>query len=139
MASAGCTEVSFGFESGSEKILKNLNKRFTPDEVARIANTLKKHRIRRTGFLLLGGPGETLETVMQSLNFAASLQLEAMKITAGIRIYPDTALARIAVAEGMITSGEDLIFPSFYITENLKDRLLETVDNWIQDRPNWFR
>ena len=49
------------------------------------------------GFLLLGGPGETLETVEQSLHFADALQLEAMKITTGIRIYPYTALARIAM------------------------------------------
>jgi len=139
MAKAGCREVSLGFESGSEKILKNLNKRFTTDEVVRISKTLKKHGIRRMGFLLLGGPGETLETVTQSLHFADALQLEAMKITTGIRIYPYTALARIAVNEGVIASEAELLLPKFYMAENLRDRLLETVNNWMKDRPNWLR
>jgi radical SAM superfamily enzyme YgiQ (UPF0313 family) len=139
MAKAGCVEVSLGFESGSEKILKNLNKRFTTDEVVRISETLKKHGIRRMGFLMLGGPDETLETVAQSLHFADALQLEAVKITTGIRIYPYTALARIAVSEGVIASEDELIFPKFYMAKNLKDRLLETVSDWMKDRPNWLR
>jgi radical SAM superfamily enzyme YgiQ (UPF0313 family) len=139
MAKAGCREVSLGFESGSEIILKNLNKRFTPDEVVRISETLKKHGIRRMGFLMLGGPGETLETVKESLHFADALQLEAMKITTGIRIYPYTALARIAASQGVIASEAELIFPRFYMVKNLKDRLLETVGYWMKDRPNWLR
>ncbi len=139
MARAGCTEVSLGFESGSEKILKNLNKRFIPDEVVRISETLHKYGIRRMGFLMLGGPGETLETVNESLHFADALQLEAMKITTGIRIYPYTALARIAISEGVIASEAELIFPRFYMVKNLKDRLLETVDYRMKDRPNWLR
>jgi radical SAM superfamily enzyme YgiQ (UPF0313 family) len=139
MAKAGCKEVSFGFESGSEKILKNLNKRFKTDDVVRISETLQKHGIQRMGFLLLGGPGETLETATQSLHFADALQLEALKITTGIRIYPYTALARIAVSEGVIASEDELIFPQFYMAKNLKNRLLETVSNWMKDRPNWLR
>ena len=62
-----------------------------------------------------------------------------MKITTGIRIYPYTALARIAVSEGVIASEAELIFPRFYMAKNLKDRLLETVSNWMKDRPNWLR
>ncbi len=64
MARAGCVEVAFGFESGSRAILKSMNKRFQPEEVRSIAEMLKKHGIRRMGFLLLGGLGETRETVM---------------------------------------------------------------------------
>jgi len=89
--------------------------------------------------LLLGGPGETLETVVQSLHFADALQLEALKITTGIRIYPYTALARIAVSEGVIASEDELIFPRFYMAKNLEARLPETVGNWMKDRPNWLR
>jgi radical SAM superfamily enzyme YgiQ (UPF0313 family) len=139
MAKAGCREVSFGFESGSETILKNLNKRFTPSDVVSISQTLHKYGIRRMGFLLLGGPGETMETVVKSLRFADALQLEAMKITTGIRIYPYTSLARIAISEGVIASEDELIFPRFYMVNNLRDPLLETVTQWMKSRPNWLR
>lgn len=111
MRRAGCEEVSIGFESGSERILKNLNKRFTLKEVRLISERLSDHGIRRIGFLLFGSPGEAREAVEESLAFADSLKLETMKITMGVRIYPDTALSKIAVEEGMISSQDDLFSP----------------------------
>lgn len=137
MAKAGCMEVSFGFESGSEKILKRLNKKFTPDDVRKISEILKKHGIARLGFLLLGGPGETEDTVEQSLHFADSLNLEAMKITTGIRIYPYTDLAKIAIRERVIESEEELLLPKFYMVSALKDRISDIVKLWMKDRPHW--
>ena len=86
MARAGCKEVSLGFESGSETVLANMNKRYLPTDVRRISERLKKFGIGRMGFLLFGGPGETKDTAIESLEFADSLGLEAMKITIGIRI-----------------------------------------------------
>ncbi len=100
MAKAGCTQVSLGFESGSETILPQLNKRFTCREVKEISETLARVGIQRYGFLLLGGPGETRETVEESLVFADSLRLDTLKITVGLRIYPQTPLACSALADG---------------------------------------
>ncbi|MCJ7771541.1 MAG: radical SAM protein, partial [Desulfobacterales bacterium] len=114
MAQAGCVHVALGFESGSLNILENLNKKFTPEVIKSVSKIFKKHGISRMGFLLLGGPGETKETVIQSFEFADSLELEMMKVTTGIRIYPNTKLAQIAVQEKIITPNDDLLFPKFY-------------------------
>ena len=137
MAKAGCKEVSLGFESGSEKILAKMNKKFTPADVRQISERLKKFGIGRMGFLLLGGPGETKETVNQSLGFADSLDLEAMKITIGIRIYPHTPLAQAAVKEGLIEADDTLLFPKFYMTKGLESWLRKTVKAWMDTRPHW--
>ncbi len=137
MARAGCVEVAFGFESGSRKILRSFNKRFEPEEVRRISETLAKYGIGRMGFLLLGGPGETRETVEESLGFADSLELEAMQVTTGIRIYPYTALAAAAVAEGVVSPMDDLLRPAFYLTKGLEGWIEETVSDWLSKRPNW--
>ncbi len=126
MADSGCVEVSLGFESGSERVLREMNKRFTPDYVRATAEILAAHGVRRMGFLLLGGPGETRETVEESLAFAESLHLDSLKITVGIRVYPGTPLARRAVAEGMISGDDDLLFPRFYLAPGLEP--------WIQQR-----
>ncbi len=120
MAEAGCVEASLGFESGSERILREMNKQFLPDEVRRISDLLAASGIRRMGFLLLGGPGETQASVEESLAFADSLHLDLLKVTVGIRIYPDTPLARRALREGVITPEDDLLFPRFYLTPGLK-------------------
>jgi radical SAM superfamily enzyme YgiQ (UPF0313 family) len=120
MAEAGCVEVGLGFESGSVPMLRAMNKQFLPGEVREISDRLAAHGIRRMGFLLLGGPGETQETVEESLAFAASLRLELLKVTAGIRIYPGTPLARVAIREGVIGTEDDLLFPRFYLTPGLR-------------------
>jgi len=137
LAGAGCIQVSFGFESGSRKILRSLNKRFQPEEVRGISEMLHRHGISRMGFLLLGGPGETRETVEESLEFADSLELEAMKLTVGIRIYPNTALASAAKAEGVIAFDDDLLFPKFYLAGGLEGWIDDTVSDWLKRRPNW--
>ncbi|MFP4349378.1 MAG: B12-binding domain-containing radical SAM protein [Desulfococcaceae bacterium] len=138
MARAGCVELSLGFESGSEKILKNLNKKFTPEAVRRVSALIKRHGIRQMGFLLLGGPGETRETVLESLEFADSLNLDSVKVTQGIRIYPHTRLAKTALAEGIIDSEDDLLHPTFHMAPGLKEWLRRTVKEWAADRPHWM-
>ncbi|SPF49174.1 Radical SAM domain protein [Syntrophobacter sp. SbD1] len=137
MAKAGCVEVSLGFESGSRKVLRSLNKRFEPEDVRSISKMLDKHGIGRMGFLLLGGPAETRQTVEESLEFADSLELEAMKITAGIRIYPYTALAAAAEAEGVVSPGDDLLGPKFYLARGLEGWIDDTISGWLKKRPNW--
>jgi len=137
MARAGCEQVSMGFESGSERILKNMNKRFTPGAVRQISEIFSERGTRQMGFLLLGGPGETRESVEESLVFADSLKLDALKITAGVRIYPHTPLAKKAIEEGVIESYDGLLFPRFYMAKGLGDWLPETLKNWATSRPHW--
>ena len=138
MARAGCKEVSLGFESGSERMLRRMNKKFSPEDIRRASEMLVDHGIHHMGFLLLGGPGETKESVEESLSFVDSLQIDAMKITVGVRIYPHTAVAEIALREGVITSNDDLLFPRFYVVRGLEDWLHETVRDWMAKRPNWM-
>ena len=78
----------------------------------------------------LGGPGETRETVEESLAFASSLRLDALRVTVGIRIYPSTTLAERAVREGLVRSGDDLLLPTFYLAPGLEP--------WIQERVAGF-
>ena len=127
MAQANCREVTLGFESGSDRMLRSFNKRFKSEEARTISRMLADAGIRRTGFLLLGGPGETRETVEESLAFADSLNLDALKITVGLRIYPATALAATALAEGIIGPDDDLLWPRFYMVSQLREWLPERI------------
>ena len=127
MADAGCVEVSLGFESGSLPVLQAMNKRFAPEEVRAISQSLKAHGIRRLGFLLLGGPGETRQTVEASVTFAESLCLDMLNVNVGVRIYPRTPLARIAVEEGLVAVGDDLLRPRFYIRPDLDAHIQEIL------------
>jgi radical SAM superfamily enzyme YgiQ (UPF0313 family) len=139
MARAGCVEVALGFESGSPKILRSMHKKFLPEEVQHIAQLLQKYEINRMGFLLLGGPGEDKETVLESLSFAEGLNLESMKISMGIRIYPSTLLAQTAQREGVLSPANNLLFPTFYLAQGLEPWLQDTLDQWMKCHPNWHR
>jgi radical SAM superfamily enzyme YgiQ (UPF0313 family) len=138
LARSGCSEVSLGFESGCDLILRTMNKKYRPDAVRKTSAILKDFGIKRLGFLLLGGPGETKASVEESLAFADSLDLDALKITVGIRIYPYTALAKTAVNDGVIRPDDNLLFPKFYIVKNLNEWLNETVKVWMSERPHWM-
>jgi radical SAM superfamily enzyme YgiQ (UPF0313 family) len=139
MGQAGCQEVALGFESGSDLTLRALNKSFTVDEIARAAGWLQEAGVGAMGFLLLGGPEETRETVQESLSFAAKLPLSSLKLTVGIRIYPDTPLRERAVLEGQIAPDDDLLAPRFYLAPGLEPWLGEEVARWCATRPSWVR
>ena len=134
MAVAGCRQISLGFESGSEQMLRNLNKRFSLEDVRATSALFAAHGIERMGFLLLGGPGETKESVEESLAFADSLKLEALRLSAGIRIYPDTQLAETAENQGVITSQGNLLHPCFYLAQGLEGWLSERLKEWRVSR-----
>jgi radical SAM superfamily enzyme YgiQ (UPF0313 family) len=135
MRQAGCRQISFGFESGSDRMLRSFNKQFNQKEVSAVSQMFVEAGIKRMGFLLLGGPGETKDSVEESLAFADSLHLETLKITVGLRIYPHTPLARIALAEGVISPDEDLLLPRFYLMRELRDWLPERVAGYRASRP----
>ena len=135
MRRAGCRQISFGFESGSDRMLRSLNKQFNRQEVSAVSKMFAEAGIERMGFLLLGGPGETIDSVEESLSFADSLNLEGLKITVGLRIYPQTPLARTALSEGVIRADEDLLLPRFYLTSELRDWLPERVATYKTSRP----
>jgi radical SAM superfamily enzyme YgiQ (UPF0313 family) len=109
-----------------EALAAAMDKRSTPRDVREVSDRLASHGIRRIGFLLLGGPGETRETVEESLAFASSLHLDTLRITVGMRIYPATPLARRAIEEGIVRPDNDLLLPAFYLAPGLEP--------WIHER-----
>lgn len=139
MARAGCTDVSLGFESGDNDVLSEMNKHFDAAEVRRIAELFGEFGIKRLGFLMLGGPAETRDSVLRSYEFAEQLDLEGMRVLAGIRIYPFTKLARTAIDEGVIAADDNLLQPKYYLKPELADFLDRSFELWKAAHPAWFR
>lgn len=139
MADAGCFEISLGSESANDEVLRLMRKRFRRDDVARASRLFKQYGIKQMGFLMLGAPGETRQSVKDTLEFAASLQYDALKVTVGIRIYPRTALADEALRQGIIQPGDTLLQPRFYVTPDLDEKWIrETAAKYAADHPNWI-
>jgi radical SAM superfamily enzyme YgiQ (UPF0313 family) len=139
MARAGCIEVSLGSESADNEVLRRMNKRFRREDVTEANRLLAEQGIKQMGFLMLGAPGETHGSVEKTLAFADSLCLDSLKVSIGIRIYPGTALAAQARKEGIITPGDTLLEPRFYITPALDEEWIrQTVARYAVTHPNWI-
>jgi len=74
MKQAGCDEIAAGVESGSEKILKKVNKRATLADIKKAATICHQLKIKFYAMFIIGLPGETEETVKESINFAKNLK-----------------------------------------------------------------
>jgi len=66
LARTGCVEVGIGIESGSDKILKIVNKGFTAEEALRAVKLLKEHGIKVKTFIIVGLPSESYETINET-------------------------------------------------------------------------
>jgi p-methyltransferase len=69
MAESGCKGVFLGIESGSPAILKNMNKSATIERYAAGIQALRQRQITTFGSFILGFPGETTETVQETIDF----------------------------------------------------------------------
>jgi radical SAM superfamily enzyme YgiQ (UPF0313 family) len=72
---AGCAMICFGLESGNQKILDRANKRTTVEKARQAVALAKEAGISSFGSFVLGLPGETRETMEETLSFAQSLDI----------------------------------------------------------------
>lgn len=95
MRSLGFGSVILTAESASDAMLASYKKNYRRDRLYAAAETLRRHDIRTLWVFLLGGPGETPETIEETLSFIAESvpPPNAVYITSGIRIYPGSPIA----------------------------------------------
>ena len=76
MYRSGCRQVHFGIESGNDEILEAIGKRINKAQVRRAVAWTAQTVIRSKGYFMLGLPGDTEETMHQTIEFAAELDLD---------------------------------------------------------------
>lgn len=76
MGKAGCRLISWGIESGNEQILRHARKGAYPDKAERALVWAKKAGIMNWGYFIIGLPGETKETIRDTIDFAKKLPLD---------------------------------------------------------------
>jgi radical SAM superfamily enzyme YgiQ (UPF0313 family) len=87
---------------------------------------------------MLGGPGETRETIEETAALMDEVSPRAILAMTGVRIYPGTRLEEIAVEEGVLKNGAGLLEPRFYFSSLGPDGLLKTAYAAAERRRNWF-
>lgn len=141
MRAAGFRSLGITAESASDAVLEKLEKGFTAAKVREVADRVEKHGLRTLWIFLVGGPGETRQTVEETLDFAR-WRLErgdAVYVTVGLRIYPGTTLHRIAIAEEVVPPDSSLLDPEFYFSRELAfDATVSRLKSFAADHPRFM-
>jgi len=101
MKKAGCKKIAMGLESGSEKVLKYMNKRMNLDKSIEAVKMIKKAGIATGASFVLGHIGETRETIKQTIAFAKKLNPDTVAFFQASP-YPGTEFYRMAKEAGYI-------------------------------------
>ncbi|GAX59203.1 Fe-S oxidoreductase [Candidatus Scalindua japonica] len=95
MKQAGCDGLAFGVESGNQEILKKTNKNIKLEDAERAVSFAKKVGVKTRSFFILGHPYETIETIKDTINFAAKLNTDFISFAVMVP-YPGTEVWRLA-------------------------------------------
>ena len=76
MGKAGCNLISWGIESGNEMVLKKAHKGYRMEQAYNALNWARKAGIKNWGYFIIGLPGETVDTIKETMVFSKKLPLD---------------------------------------------------------------
>ena len=104
---SGCRLLIVGYESGVQQILKNIKKGATVERARAFTKDCKKLGLKIHGDFIIGLPGETRETIEQTIKFAKELDVETIQVSVA-HAYPGTELYDFAKQNGFITNEREM-------------------------------
>jgi tryptophan 2-C-methyltransferase len=145
---AGCAGVDFGADSANDDMLKRLGRAFGRDDLARTAELCHKYEMPFMYDLLIGGPGETVNTVRETIEFMRKIDADCVGLSMGLRLYDGTETARYVRSLGDLGSNSDvygakegnsdLLRPAFYISPDLGPDMPRIVADLVAGDPRFF-
>jgi radical SAM superfamily enzyme YgiQ (UPF0313 family) len=148
MSKAGCAGIDFTGDSACASMLQTYRQSHIKEDIASAVRLCRSHGITVMIDLLLGGPGETPETVSETIEFIKQTGPDCAGAALGIRIYPGTGMARLVAMEGPAEANPnirrkyagavDLLKPTFYLSHELGQKPAQLVKNLIAGDPRFF-
>ena len=101
MRRAGCWQILFGLESGDQKMLNRMKKGITLSMSRRAVYWARNAGLNIRACFVIGTPGETLDSINRTIEFAKSLDLDAVNFYAFVPL-PGTEIYDNLVKEGTL-------------------------------------
>jgi len=108
MKEAGCRLLIVGYESGDQQILKNIKKGATVERARQFTKDCHKLGLVIHGDFIMGLPGETHETINNTIAFAKELDVETIQVSVA-HAYPGTELYDYAVQNGFMVKDSKMV------------------------------
>ena len=122
MVEAGCRHICWGIESGSEEMLKKIDKKITVSQIRNAFELSKKFSdVMSTGaFTMVGNPGENDNTIGDTVNFLNTIPITDRPSTSILYILPGTLLYERLKKESQIADMDWCRYDSvpYYTIEN---------------------
>ncbi len=148
MRAAGCVGIDFGVDSGDAQMLARLGRDFGPEDLQPAARACRKAGLLFMFDLLLGGPGETRESVARTIELMQSIQPDRVGVSLGVRLYPGAALAQEILRAGPLAGNpnlrgatqdnDSLLMPVFYVSQALGEAPEQYLGSLVADDQRFF-
>ena len=125
MRETGLRAAEIGSDAPSDATLRGIGKGFTFEDVDRCNALFLDRGVSTAHYFMFGCPGETPETVREGVANLLRLKRTAIFVFLGVRILPHTGIERIAVREGLIREGQDLLDPVYYLSPRVDRAWME--------------
>lgn len=113
-------------ESASQTMIRNYGKGFDLDDIIGAAEAINRTRFTVLWDFLIGGPGETNETLQETLDFVLKYlgtgsrpPYYTVNFFVGVRVYPNTRLWKMAIEDGFICHDSDPLDQLWYLSQSL--------------------
>ncbi len=140
MKKAGCWEISFGLETGSDEMLKKMDKSAHVAESEQAVRWTNEAGIRTKGLFMLGYPGENEESMRQTMDFVRRIPLTIMHLTK-FTPYPGSPIYRVLYGTNIRDdhwekmNGMNFVWTPEGISVEELDRHYQQILKWFYKRP----
>ncbi len=144
---AGNLRIVIDFGHISSKMLSNLGKSYTAADIEETISVCETHGVNYRGSLMLGGPGETRETLREAIEFFNSVRCE-ISLVLGIRVFPNTPLGNYVKRcgslvdnpnlYGKVVNNDDLLEPVYYISHEIGEDIFDYLSEVIRDPEQFY-
>jgi len=145
---SGCAGIDFGVDSGNDDMLRRLGREFMVADLSRTAEVCHHEGIVFMYDLLLGGPGETRESMRETIETMKKISPDRVGAALGVRICPQTKMAALVKRQGSLNknpnlhgtiAGNDRFFkPVFYVSSDLGRDAPEYLSTLIGEDERFF-
>ena len=132
---SGLSSIEWGTDCSTDTTLVGMQKDFNWDLVVQANNIFADAGISSGHFIIFGGPDETHETAAEGLKNIEALKNCVVFGSIGVRIFPDTPIYKRSIEEGIISTEDDLIEPTFYFSKQIEiEQLHQQILDGFKDR-----